>query len=267
MSRPSSSASACSFQKVHGFWSWTKSAATSGRLIRSRCSILGNILIRASTRSAKRYRLSLPRVIAAGNLAQWFLNASGKQRMLLPGSLPHSFKHRKSPLAAFRFSANRGTAAPSQPANSLSRSAKSLRSCKKRCRPLAATCSRCVHESLKIKAMPRLLLFTAKLGYQTRSFDQAARKLGVDLLFVTDRCHQLDDPWGDRAISVPFESPEAAAYAVLEAVRGQNVDGILTLGDRPTVAASYVARGLGILYNHPAAVEACRSKLRMREVS
>jgi len=116
--------------------------------------------------------------------------------------------------------------------------------------------------------MPRLLLFTAKLGYQTRSFDEAARKLGVDLIFVTDRCHQLDDPWGDRAIPVHFESPDAAAYAVLEAVRGQhqNIDGILALGDRPAVAAAYAARGLGIPYNHPAAVEACRSKLRMREV-
>jgi biotin carboxylase len=114
--------------------------------------------------------------------------------------------------------------------------------------------------------MPRLLIFTAKLGYQTRSFDEAARKLGVDLVFVTDRCHKLDDPWGDRAIPAHFETPDAAAYAVLEAVRGQDVDGILALGDRPAVAASYVARGRCILYNHPASVEACRSKLRMREV-
>jgi formate-dependent phosphoribosylglycinamide formyltransferase (GAR transformylase) len=114
--------------------------------------------------------------------------------------------------------------------------------------------------------MPRLLLFTAKLGYQARSFDEAARKLGVELVFVTDRCHQLDDPWGDRAIPVHFESPDAAAYAVLEAVRGQSIDGVLALGDRPAVAAAYVARGLGILHNHPASVEACRSKLRMREV-
>ena len=114
--------------------------------------------------------------------------------------------------------------------------------------------------------MPRLLIFTAKLGYQTRSFDEAARKLGVDLVFVTDRCHQLDDPWGDRAIPVHFESPDSAAYAVLEVVRGQDVDGILALGDRPAVVAAYVARTLGILYNHPASVEACRSKLRMREV-
>src|SRR5229473_7976076 len=113
----------------------------------------------------------------------------------------------------------------------------------------------------------RVLVFAGKLGYQTRSFDEAARKLGVALTFVTDRCHQLEDPWGDRAIPVHFESPGAAAYTVLEAVRaGERVDGILALGDRPAVAAAYVARGLGLAYNHPAAVEACRSKLRMREV-
>jgi predicted ATP-grasp superfamily ATP-dependent carboligase len=111
------------------------------------------------------------------------------------------------------------------------------------------------------------LLFAAKLGYQTRSLDEAARKLGVDVVFVTDRCHQLDDPWGDRAIAVHFESPDTAAYTVLEAVRGgERMDGLLAFGDRPAVAAAYVARGLGLLYNHPAAVEACRSKLRIREV-
>jgi len=112
----------------------------------------------------------------------------------------------------------------------------------------------------------RLLLFTAKLGYQTRSFEDAAQKLGVRLVYVTDRCHQLEDPWGDQAIAVHFESPEAAAYTVMEALRGQVVRGILALGDRPAVAAAYAARGLGLHFNHPAAVEACRSKLRMREV-
>jgi predicted ATP-grasp superfamily ATP-dependent carboligase len=113
----------------------------------------------------------------------------------------------------------------------------------------------------------RLLLFAGKLGYQTRSLDDAARKLGVDVVFVTDRCHQLDDPWGDRAIAVHFESPDAAAYEVLEKIRGgEPIDGLLAFGDRPAVAAADVARGLGLPYNHPAAVEACRSKLRMREV-
>jgi hypothetical protein len=112
----------------------------------------------------------------------------------------------------------------------------------------------------------RLLLFTAKLGYQTRSFEDAARKLGVQLVYVTDRCHQLEDPWGDQAIPVHFETPDVAAYTVMEALRGQDVSGILALGDRPAAAAAYAARGLGVRYNHPAAVEACRSKLRMKEV-
>ena len=116
------------------------------------------------------------------------------------------------------------------------------------------------------KIRPRVLLFTAKLGYQTRAFDAAAKKLGVELVFVTDRCHQLDDPWNDHALPVRFEAPEEAAYTVMQAQSGQSVDGVLALGDRPTLAAAYAARGLGVPHNHPATVEACRSKLRLREV-
>ena len=115
-------------------------------------------------------------------------------------------------------------------------------------------------------AAKRLLLFTTKLGYQTKCFEDSSRKLGVQLVYVTDRCHQLEDPWGDQAIPVHFASPEHAAHAVMERLRGQEVAGVLALGDRPAVAAAYAARALGIPYNHPAAVEACRSKLRMREV-
>jgi biotin carboxylase len=112
----------------------------------------------------------------------------------------------------------------------------------------------------------RVLLFATKLGYQTRSFNAAAEKLGVELAFVTDRCQRLDDPWNDHALAAHFEMPEAAAFEVMQAQRDLQVDGILALGDRPTLTAAYVARGLGILHNHPASVEACRSKLRTREV-
>jgi len=112
----------------------------------------------------------------------------------------------------------------------------------------------------------RILLFAAKLGYQTRSFEEAAKKLDVELVYVTDRCHQLDDPWGDRAIAVRFEAPEAAAHSAMQYAQENHVDGILALGDRPVVAAAYAARALSIAYNHPLVVEACRSKLRMREI-
>ena len=112
----------------------------------------------------------------------------------------------------------------------------------------------------------RILLFAAKLGYQTRGFEDAARRLGVELVYVTDRCHQLDDPWNDRALPVKFETPDAAALSVVESFRDKRVDGVLAIGDRPLLAAAYTARGLGIAYNHPLSVEACRDKLRLREI-
>jgi hypothetical protein len=117
-----------------------------------------------------------------------------------------------------------------------------------------------------MKEKRRVLLFATKLGYQTRSFQSAAERLGVELAYVTDRCGRLDDPWNDQALAVHFELPEGAAARVLEAQRGLRVDGILAVGDRPTVAAAYVARGLGLSHNHPVSVEACRNKLRAREV-
>lgn len=112
----------------------------------------------------------------------------------------------------------------------------------------------------------RVLLFASKLGYQTRAFNSVAEKLGVELVFVTDRCHRLEDPWQDSAIPVHFENPEAAALSVIQSQRGSPVDAVLALGDRPTPTAAYVARQLGIPFHHPASVETCRNKLRMREV-
>ncbi len=113
---------------------------------------------------------------------------------------------------------------------------------------------------------PRLLLLASKLGYQTRSFALAARKLGAEVVIGSDRCHQLDDPWADGAIPLHFEQAEQAAATLVEAVRAKPVHAILALGDRQTVTAAYAARALGLRYNSPEAVENCRSKLRQREV-
>ena len=111
-----------------------------------------------------------------------------------------------------------------------------------------------------------ILLFASKLSYQTRGFDAAARRLGVRLAFVTDRCHELSNPWGDDALAVRFDAPEHAAGRALQEFRKRHFDGVIALGDRPTIAAAYTARGLGLAANHPVAVEACHNKLRMREV-
>jgi biotin carboxylase len=114
--------------------------------------------------------------------------------------------------------------------------------------------------------MSRLLILASKLGYQTRSFAEAARASGIEVVFATDRCHQLEDPWSDGALAVQFDQPEEAARRIVQQTLVRPVDGLIALGDRPTITAAYAARALGIPYNSPAAVENCRSKLRQREI-
>ena len=109
---------------------------------------------------------------------------------------------------------------------------------------------------------PRLLLIGATTGYQTRVFAEAAARLGYDLVLATDRCHVLDDPWGDRALALRFEDPEGAA----EMLAGRaNVNGIVAVGDRPAYIAALAAQRLDIPYNSPDSVEASRNKFLARE--
>ncbi len=111
----------------------------------------------------------------------------------------------------------------------------------------------------------KLLILTSKLGYQTQAFAKAAAALGVEVQFGTDRCHKLEDPWGDGALPLEFAKPKEAAAQILEQAKTAPADAILALGDRPTVTAAYAARALHLTGNDPAAVEHCRNKLLQRE--
>ncbi len=90
--------------------------------------------------------------------------------------------------------------------------------------------------------------------------------MGIDVVFASDRCHQLDDPWSDGAIALRFDQPEEAARRIVQQSLVRPVDGLIALGDRATTTAAYAARALAIAYNSVQAVENCRSKLRQREV-
>ena len=107
-----------------------------------------------------------------------------------------------------------------------------------------------------------LLLFAATTGYQIRVFADAARRLGVDVTLATDRCHILDDPWGDRAIAVKFDQIEES----LKAIRGLRVDGVAAVGDRPAVLAAAAAEMLGVPFHPEAAARACHDKHISREL-
>ena len=112
--------------------------------------------------------------------------------------------------------------------------------------------------------MTRVLLFATTTGYQIRSFGEAAEALGIQLVFASDRCDHLEDPWRDEAIAVRFHDSEASLEAVVRACQRQPPAGVLAVGDRPTVLAAHVAAALGLLGNPPASAEASRNKLASR---
>ena len=112
--------------------------------------------------------------------------------------------------------------------------------------------------------MSRILLVATTTGYQIRSFGDAARKLGVELVLASDRCDHLDDPWRDGAIAVRFHDRAASTRAVVSALAGRPVQGVVAVGDRPAVFAAAVASSLSLPGNTAEAAERSRNKLLAR---
>ncbi len=119
-----------------------------------------------------------------------------------------------------------------------------------------------------VVAMPetqRILLLCTTTGYQTQAVVEAAQKLGVELVFATDRCHVLSDPWQDGALAVRFEHPEESAAKIVEYARQYSLSAVLSVGDRPTPTAARAAQALGLLTHPASAADICRDKYRSRE--
>jgi len=108
--------------------------------------------------------------------------------------------------------------------------------------------------------MPRVLILSTTTGYQLRSFGDAAERTGIELMFATDRCHQLDDPWRDAAVAVRFHEEDASLDAIVAAARARPLDGVIAVGDRPVVLAARAAATLGLRGNPPEAAAASINK-------
>ena len=112
--------------------------------------------------------------------------------------------------------------------------------------------------------MKRVLLVATTTGYQIRSFGEAAGKLGVRLVFASDRCDRLEDPWWDQAIPVRFQDPAGSVAAVVAACSASPITGIVAVGDRPAVLAAHIGRAMGLPGHPPEAAAVSRNKLATR---
>jgi len=111
---------------------------------------------------------------------------------------------------------------------------------------------------------PRVLLLCTTTGYQAQAFVDAAEKLGLEVVFGTDRCHVLDDPWGDDAIPLRFENPPENSRKIVEAARERPFAAIIQIGDRATATAALASKALGLLNHPPEAAQACHDKYLAR---
>jgi biotin carboxylase len=110
-----------------------------------------------------------------------------------------------------------------------------------------------------------LLLLSNTTGYQANVFREAAERIGAEITLATDRCHVLDDPWGDRAIPVKFHGPVESAKTIASQAARTKFDGIVAIGDAPTMTAALASEQLRLRFHSPAAVEACKNKWIARE--
>ena len=112
--------------------------------------------------------------------------------------------------------------------------------------------------------MRRVLVVSHTTGYQLRAFNDAAEQLGIELVFATDRCHRLDDPWQDRAVAVRFHEIDASVAAIAARARQTPVDGVIAVGDRPVFLAARAAETLGIRWHSVEGALASTDKRRSR---
>src|SRR5262249_15151221 len=110
----------------------------------------------------------------------------------------------------------------------------------------------------------RVLLLSHTTGYQLRAFDEAAGRLGIELVFATDRCNRLHDPWQDHAVPVRFHDLDHSLAAIAGRARQSPIHGVLAVGDRPVPLAARAADALGLPWHSVDSALASTDKRRSR---
>ena len=123
----------------------------------------------------------------------------------------------------------------------------------------------------------RLLLLLPAAGYANQDFQQAANKLGIDVITCADFCHRLAPGWGLAPLmSVAFDHPAESVPRILAmlppplgdgaSVLPKSIDAILASDDHGIEIAAHLREAMGLSGNSVAAVMRLRDKLHFREM-
>jgi biotin carboxylase len=107
-----------------------------------------------------------------------------------------------------------------------------------------------------------LLLLVPTTSYRTDDFRAAARRLGVPLVLGSDRCHRIEDTFGEQPdlLSLDYRHPEKAAEQIAEEARRRAIRGIVPVSETTSVIAALAASRLGLPQNPPEAAKRAANK-------
>jgi biotin carboxylase len=112
-----------------------------------------------------------------------------------------------------------------------------------------------------------LLLLVPTASYRLDDFRAAARRLGIPLLIGSDRCHCVEEAFGDLPddVALDYADPEAAAEKIARLAATRPIAGIVPASDGAAVIASLAARRLGLAANPPEAARRAADKHASRQ--
>jgi len=113
----------------------------------------------------------------------------------------------------------------------------------------------------------RLLLLVPTQSYRADDFLAAARRLGVEVVVGTDRCHRIEEAFGpsEGLLSLDYRNPEEAALEIEREAARRPISGVVPADDGTAVIAALALERLGLPRNPPAAARRTANKLAQRE--
>ena len=114
-----------------------------------------------------------------------------------------------------------------------------------------------------------IVLVVSTTSYRADAFLEASRRVGVEVLIASDRCHVLADHWTWPASSlvIDFYDPEAAARTIAQAGR-QSASPVRAVvpaeGEAAALVAAMASEALNLPANAVSATAAAGNKLTMR---
>ena len=120
--------------------------------------------------------------------------------------------------------------------------------------------------SSAVQGKGALLLLVPTRSYRTEDFRAAARRLGVPLVLGSDRCHRIEEAFGeaDDLLSLDYRRPLRAAEQIARAARKRPIRGVVPVDEGTAVIAALAAGKLGLPHNPPEAARRAANKHAMR---